>query len=160
MEHVKSEPRKIPSESEKAQMEKAIEELERLEGLEKYSRYCGPRVVSLLLGITPMEAAIRLCEIEAPKGNWEQTSVFTIGKILGKTVESTARAPIYGAGKNGKLYHGFNDKFPTLAQWCEENKGRKAIVRADHHFSLVAFGIVIDKDENMRGRVTHAIFLD
>lgn len=148
-----------PDGDERIAKERAIAENDRLERLVKYSKYCGPRVVSLLMGITPMEAAIRLSEIEAPKGNWEFTSVFTIGKILGLSVESTARVSPYGAGK-AKLRMTFDDKFPTLAQWCVENRGRKAIVRADHHFSLVAFGIVIDKDENMRGRVTHAIFLD
>lgn len=138
----------------RAENEKALED-----NLIRYSAHCGPRVLGMIKGISALDAAKELFAIRAPGGDWEYTDILTLSKALDKKVESAAlnNQRITQHGEVIGLY----DKFPTLSKFIEDNKKRIMIVRADHHFALVAFGVIIDKNfENGRARVTHVIYLD
>lgn len=123
--------------------------------LEKYSHTCGVRSYAMIRGMSALDAAIELSEIREPGGDWEYTNILTIGIALGRRVESAA------SNRDGEGFITFDDKFPTLAQWMVKNSKRIALLRADHHIAVVAYGNVLDKDwNNARAQVTQVIFLD
>lgn len=120
--------------------------------LEKYSKTCGVRAFSMIRGISNMDGALELYLIREPGGDYSYTTMMTLGIGLRRKVMSAALSE-----KENSLY----ERFPTLGQWIEHNRNRLALVRADHHFAVVAYGNILDKNwDNKRAKVTQVIFLD
>jgi len=129
--------------------------------IEDFSSHCGPSVVAAALGISRGEAADKLLEqgVEADHKRG-YTSIYAIGKILDRSVESTAINHIGAAGSHTHVK--FTDRYPTVNQWLWEHKTSIAIIRAANHFMYVGFGLVLEDNgyEPRKGRVTHVVFLD
>ncbi len=120
--------------------------------IEKYALSCGPAVISRVKGISRLDAAILLSDIDMPTGDWTYTKTLTIAKACGRESKTA----------HNKDHVSLSDRFPTMSKWLSENRTRIAILRVDHHFAYVGFTYVLETNgwENMGGKVSHVIYLD
>ncbi len=120
--------------------------------LEKYSKTCGPAVLARVKGISRIDAAIILSDLKEPTGDWSYTDVNTLGRAIGRDVRTSLE----------KINVELSDRFPTMSKWLESNRTRIAILRVNHHFAYVGFSYVLETNgfDDLRGRVSHVIYLD
>lgn len=121
----------------------------------RYPTYCGPAVVSSVLGITRDEAARRLRKAHPRNGKNGMTSYVP---ELAKVLAADVKIPVLPRTEWGMTSA---STLPTFARWMREHPKGEYVLRLSEHYVHVRDGKIIEDNNNhkRRGRVTHEIII-
>ncbi|MEE8113042.1 MAG: hypothetical protein V3T23_01685 [Nitrososphaerales archaeon] len=131
------------------------------EEIEQVAQLNAARILAMVVGITPGEAADRMLESETRGSVYEANGfrqMLTLGRVLNTDVHTTSFVSSYRVGFSS--HPQFTDRYPNLAQWLDVNPNKIAILRAGAQFIYVGFGMKVAGSIPAGGRVTHCILLE
>jgi len=129
--------------------------------IEQVAQMNAAKILAMVVGITPGEAADRLLESETRGSVYEANGfrqMLTLGRALRADVHTTSFVSSYRVGFSS--HPQFTDKYPNLAQWLDCNPERIAILRAGAQFIYVGYGMKVAGVISAGAKVTHVIYLE
>ena len=129
--------------------------------IEQVASLNAAKILAMVVGISPGEAADRMLESETKGSVYEANGfrqMLTLGRVLGKDVHTTSFVSSYRVGFSS--HPQFTDRYPNLAHWLDVNPNKIAILRSGAQFIYVGYGMKVAGSVGLGARVTHCILLE
>lgn len=123
---------------------------------ETFQRWCGPAALASALGISRVEAARRILEVQPWAG--PSCNLSSMARVAGRPRYKVG--PVTSDAGSGRS-RGLLSR-PTVAQWIKAHPTGSYLVRASRHFYHVKDGRIQEDNgiRQLRARVTHYVPMD